>query len=113
MKSMLPLYIFLQYILINLVISYDFIVLEPQQSYNNLEKNITVKIYYELDDIDDLIDSLGSPKYETGRGFLVIMQTSVIRILNGLAKGGYSVVGYARDGNSYDRWTLQRIEKES
>lgn len=92
-----------------MVFSYDFIVVEPQDS--NFQKNITVRIYYEFDDIDDVMTSLDSPDYEIDAGYVIIRDTSAIHILNGLAKGGYSVVGYARNG--YDRWTLQRDEEES
>lgn len=104
-------YIFLLHLFINLVLSYDFIVVEPQES--NLQKNITVRIYYELgdDDVEDIVTILETPDYEIETGYLTISDTSAIHILNGLAKEGYSVVGYARNG--YDRWTLQRIDEES
>lgn len=114
MKPVLPFYIFLEYLLINVAFSdRDFVILEPQQTTNCLDSNVTVKIYHELDYVDDITASLGSPKYETGRGFLIIPETSIVHSLNGLAKVGYSVVGYARDKNYYDRWTLQRIEEIS
>ncbi|KAJ8915660.1 hypothetical protein NQ315_003444 [Exocentrus adspersus] len=67
---------FLVYLFFNVALSYDFVVVEPQRDYSNLERNVTVKIYNELEDIDGLIVSLGSPKYEIGRGFLVVPETS-------------------------------------
>lgn len=114
MKSVLPFYILLGNSLINIALSNrDFIVIEPQETDKSLHKNVTVNIFYELDYVDDIILSLGSPKFETGRGFLIIPGTSLVHTLSGLAKVGYSLVGYARDKNNFDRWTMQRIEEKS